>query len=87
MAINIYYLITDFIKLLLHSYLPLVAVVFLGICGFSGQGRDTPYVTDDARELTDGSQRVNMLPSKRGYSEHAIAPKEVYRRCRLIILP
>ena len=36
MAINIYYLITGFIKLLLHSHLKIVAKVFLGILGFSG---------------------------------------------------
>ena len=36
MAINIYYLMTGFIHLLLHSHLQLVAVVFLGIFGFSG---------------------------------------------------
>lgn len=36
MAINIYYLITAFIKLLLHSHLQTVAAVFLGIFGFSG---------------------------------------------------
>lgn len=34
MAINIYYLMTGFIKLLLH--LQIVAAVFLGIFGFSG---------------------------------------------------
>lgn len=36
MSINIYYLMNGFIKLLLHSHLQLVAVVFLGIFGFSG---------------------------------------------------
>ncbi|RDX74250.1 Metal transporter Nramp6, partial [Mucuna pruriens] len=36
MAINIYYLITGFIKLLLHSHLKVVAKVFLGMLGFSG---------------------------------------------------
>ncbi|XVF86339.1 hypothetical protein PTKIN_Ptkin18bG0031500 [Pterospermum kingtungense] len=36
MGINIYYLMTSFIHLLLHSHLKLVAVVFLGIIGFSG---------------------------------------------------
>ncbi|KAK7402365.1 hypothetical protein VNO78_14569 [Psophocarpus tetragonolobus] len=36
MAINIYYLITGFIKLLLHSHFKIVAKVFLGILGFSG---------------------------------------------------
>lgn len=35
MAINIYYLATSFIKLLLHSHLKLVVVVFSGILGFS----------------------------------------------------
>lgn len=35
MAINIYYLMTGFIKLLLHGHLKPVAVVFLGIFGFS----------------------------------------------------
>ncbi|KAM4078185.1 hypothetical protein ACB094_09G017800 [Castanea mollissima] len=35
MTINIYYLITGFIKLILHSHLKLVAAVFLGIFGFS----------------------------------------------------
>ncbi|XP_062089984.1 metal transporter Nramp1-like [Humulus lupulus] len=38
MAINIYYLMTGFINLLLHNHLPLAAVVFLGIFGFSGLG-------------------------------------------------
>ncbi|KAJ1428498.1 NRAMP family [Sesbania bispinosa] len=36
MAINIYYLITGFIKLLLRSHFEVVAKVFLGILGFSG---------------------------------------------------
>ncbi|CBI38940.3 hypothetical protein VitviT2T_014014 [Vitis vinifera] len=36
MAINIYYLASSFIKLLLHSHLKLVAAVFAGIIGFSG---------------------------------------------------
>ncbi|XP_020232276.1 metal transporter Nramp6 isoform X2 [Cajanus cajan] len=36
MAINIYYLITGFIKLLLHSHLKVVVKVFLGMLGFSG---------------------------------------------------
>lgn len=36
MAINIYYLITGFIKLLLHSHMKIVAKVFLGMLGFSG---------------------------------------------------
>ncbi|XP_075666976.1 metal transporter Nramp1-like isoform X2 [Castanea sativa] len=35
MTINIYCLITGFIKLILHSHLKLVAAVFLGIFGFS----------------------------------------------------
>ncbi|XP_048332302.2 metal transporter Nramp1 isoform X1 [Ziziphus jujuba] len=35
MAINIYYLMTGFIDLLLHNHLKIVAVVFLGIAGFS----------------------------------------------------
>ncbi|KAL6286067.1 hypothetical protein ACE6H2_010457 [Prunus campanulata] len=38
MAINVYYLISGFIKLLLHSHLKVLAVVFLGILGFSGMG-------------------------------------------------
>ncbi|KAJ9692968.1 hypothetical protein PVL29_011888 [Vitis rotundifolia] len=36
MAINIYYLASGFIKLLLHSHLKLVAAAFAGIFGFSG---------------------------------------------------
>lgn len=36
MAINIEYLVTKFIHFLLHGHLKLVAVVFLGIVGFSG---------------------------------------------------
>lgn len=36
MAINIYYLATGFINLLLHSHLKLVVAVFTGIFGFSG---------------------------------------------------
>ncbi|KAL6334199.1 hypothetical protein AAG906_006788 [Vitis piasezkii] len=36
MAINVYYLASGFIKLLLHSHLKLVAAVFAGIFGFSG---------------------------------------------------
>lgn len=36
MGINIYYLMTSFINLLLHNHWELVAVVFLGIFGFSG---------------------------------------------------
>lgn len=35
MTINIYYLITGFIKLIVHGHLKLVAAVFLGIFGFS----------------------------------------------------
>lgn len=38
MAINVYYLINGFIKLLLHSHFKVLAVVFLGILGFSGMG-------------------------------------------------
>lgn len=38
MAINTYYIVTGFIKLLLHSHLKLVIVVFLGIFGFLGIG-------------------------------------------------
>lgn len=36
MAINIYYLMSGFIKILLHTHFKLVGVVFLGILGFSG---------------------------------------------------
>lgn len=36
MAINIFYLLTGFIKLLLHSHVKVVGKVFLGILGFSG---------------------------------------------------
>ncbi|GLU21979.1 hypothetical protein SLE2022_380820 [Rubroshorea leprosula] len=36
MGINIYYLVSGFINLLLHSHWKLVVVVFLGIFGFSG---------------------------------------------------
>ncbi|KAA8540545.1 hypothetical protein F0562_024536 [Nyssa sinensis] len=36
MGINIYYLGTSFVKLLLHSHLKLAAMVFCGILGFSG---------------------------------------------------
>ncbi|CAN7020951.1 unnamed protein product, partial [Brassica rapa subsp. trilocularis] len=36
MGINIYYLVSSFIKLILHGHMKLVAVVFLGILGFSG---------------------------------------------------
>ncbi|XP_021906484.1 metal transporter Nramp6-like [Carica papaya] len=36
MGINIYYLVSSFIKLLIHSHMKLVAIVFLGILGFSG---------------------------------------------------
>ncbi|KAI4355822.1 hypothetical protein L6164_004559 [Bauhinia variegata] len=36
MAINIYFLLTNFIKLLLHSHIEVVGKVFLGILGFSG---------------------------------------------------
>lgn len=36
MAINTYYLVTSFVKLLLHSGLQTVSVVFAGIFGFSG---------------------------------------------------
>ncbi|RDY02369.1 Metal transporter Nramp6, partial [Mucuna pruriens] len=36
MGINIYYLLTSFVKLLLHAHLKIVAKVFLGILGFSG---------------------------------------------------
>ncbi|KAK7325294.1 hypothetical protein VNO77_29454 [Canavalia gladiata] len=36
MTINIYYLITRFIKLLLRGHIKIVAKVFLGILGFSG---------------------------------------------------
>ncbi|PRQ50428.1 putative NRAMP family protein [Rosa chinensis] len=36
MAINVYYLMSGFIKILLHSHFELVGVVFLGILGFSG---------------------------------------------------
>ncbi|KAL6137838.1 hypothetical protein ACLB2K_063127 [Fragaria x ananassa] len=36
MAINIYYLMSGFIKILLHGHFELVGIVFLGILGFSG---------------------------------------------------
>ncbi|ESW07809.1 hypothetical protein PHAVU_010G160800 [Phaseolus vulgaris] len=36
MGINIYYLVTSFVKLLLHAELRIVTTVFLGILGFSG---------------------------------------------------
>lgn len=36
MAINIYYLASSFIKILLHGHLKLVAAIFLGIFGFLG---------------------------------------------------
>ena len=36
MGINIYYLVSSFIKLILHGHMKLVAVVFLVILGFSG---------------------------------------------------
>ncbi|WVZ25443.1 hypothetical protein V8G54_003987 [Vigna mungo] len=36
MGINIYYLMTSFVKLLLHAHIRIVAKVFLGILGFSG---------------------------------------------------
>jgi len=36
MGINIYYLVTSFVKLLLHAELRIVTKVFLGILGFSG---------------------------------------------------
>lgn len=36
MAINIYFITSSFIKLLLHSKLKLVFVIFAGILGFSG---------------------------------------------------
>ncbi|CAH8258708.1 unnamed protein product [Arabidopsis lyrata] len=36
MGINIYYIVTSFIKLLLHSHMKLVAVIFCGIIGFAG---------------------------------------------------
>ncbi|KAI4329394.1 hypothetical protein L6164_021662 [Bauhinia variegata] len=36
MAINIYYLLTKFIKLLLHSHMEMVGKVFVGMLGFSG---------------------------------------------------
>ncbi|XP_027916182.1 metal transporter Nramp6-like [Vigna unguiculata] len=36
MAINIYYIITGFIKLLIHSHIKIVGKVFLGMIGFSG---------------------------------------------------
>ncbi|CAL9217434.1 unnamed protein product [Arabidopsis halleri] len=36
MGINIYYIVTSFIKLLLHSHMKLVTVIFCGILGFAG---------------------------------------------------
>ncbi|MQM12263.1 hypothetical protein Taro_045179 [Colocasia esculenta] len=36
MSINIYYIVTSFVKLLLHSGLQTVSIVFAGIFGFSG---------------------------------------------------
>lgn len=36
MAINIYYLVTSFVKLLIHSHLNTIVIVFSGILGFSG---------------------------------------------------
>jgi manganese transport protein len=36
MGINIYYLVSSFIKLLIHSHMKLILVVFCGILGFAG---------------------------------------------------
>nr|QJW82749.1 natural resistance-associated macrophage protein 1 [Malus hupehensis var. mengshanensis] len=38
MAINVYYLMSRFIKLLLHNHFKVVGIVFLGMLGFSGMG-------------------------------------------------
>ena len=36
MGINIYYIISSFTKLLIHSHMKLALVIFCGILGFSG---------------------------------------------------
>ncbi|CAH8381181.1 unnamed protein product [Eruca vesicaria subsp. sativa] len=36
MGINIYYLVSSFVKVILHGHMKLVAIIFLGILGFSG---------------------------------------------------
>ncbi|XP_023528489.1 metal transporter Nramp6-like [Cucurbita pepo subsp. pepo] len=79
MAINIYYLMTRFIHVLLHNDLQLVAVVFIGILGFSGMAiylagitylvfRKTKESTHLLALTTEESQQLSNTPSKRsGY--------------------
>lgn len=80
MAINIYYLMSRFIHMLLHNDLHLAAVVFIGILGFSGVAlylagiaylvlRKSKEITHLLALTTDESRRLSNEPSKTsGYS-------------------
>ena len=75
MAINIYYLITRFIHVLIHSDLQLAAVIFIGLLGFSGMAlylagiaylvlRKTKEITLLLALTTEESERLSIEPSK-----------------------
>ncbi|KAM6586029.1 hypothetical protein CsatB_013031 [Cannabis sativa] len=73
MAINIYYLMTGFINLLLHNHLPLAAVIFLGIFGFSGLG---VYLAGIAYLVFRKNKKVTHLLSLTGPECHQRATNE-----------
>uniref|UniRef100_A0A9I9E0F6 Metal transporter Nramp6-like n=1 Tax=Cucumis melo TaxID=3656 RepID=A0A9I9E0F6_CUCME len=75
MAINIYYLMSRFIHVLLHNNLHLAAVVFIGILGFSGVAlylagiaylvlRKTKEISHLLALTTEESRRLSNDPSK-----------------------
>lgn len=60
MIINIYYLITGFIKLLLHSDIEIMAKVFLGMLGFSSK---TEFSQDSPMFITRSFTSVANPPA------------------------
>lgn len=94
MVINIYYLITRFVHILLHNDLQLVAVVFIGILGFSGMVlylsgiaylvlRKNKEITYLLALTTEDSQRLSNEPNKAsGYASEDIISMQLPQRIR-----
>ncbi|XLT07459.1 hypothetical protein HN51_053252 [Arachis hypogaea] len=77
MTINIYYLISSFIKLLLHAKMKMVGKVFVGILGFSGVAvylagiaylvvrknrKATPFLALTSAAAEDCNESLSHLP-------------------------
>ncbi|KAJ8774025.1 hypothetical protein K2173_009456 [Erythroxylum novogranatense] len=81
MSINLYYLASGFIKILLHSHLKLVASIFLGIFGFSGMA---VYLTAIAylvfRRNTESTSLVPLATESRQANESGDAQLECLPR-------